>query len=127
MNRKAEKVFDSANDLKSSGNLPEALKLYRAVVDLDPSDPRYWLNLGFCLLELRHWAEAIRSLEKGIALKPAYCEADARLSLAEALEASGHLKKAVEQWKIVSKMEPTYPSHDKPIEEAKKRLQRNQR
>jgi len=89
---------------------------------LDPSDARYQISLGVCLLQLRHWDEAVKALSRGVELKPHYAEADARLFLAEALANAGDLARAQEQLKVVASMEPSYPSYDKPMAEAKKRL-----
>ena len=69
-----------------------------------------------------HYAEAIRLLESGIAMEPHYAEADARLFLADALERSGAIKKAIAQWQVVMHMEPSYPSRHLPMEEAKRKL-----
>jgi hypothetical protein len=44
------------------------------------------------------------------------------MMLADALRGAGRVREARQQWKIVSEMQPTYPSHDAPIQEAKQRL-----
>ena len=67
---------------------------------------------------LKRWDEAIDKLETGINLKPAYAEADTRLYLAEALLKAGRKTDAIRQLDYVSKMEPSYPSYEKPIDEA---------
>ena len=117
VNAAAELEFKEGCSLAEGGDLPAALNRYRAAIDLDDTDPRYWLGLGVALSKLRHWSEAVDALATGVALKPHYAEADARLFLADALIAAGHQKLALEQLEIISRMEPSYPSDD-----AKRRL-----
>jgi len=64
----------------------------------------------------------VEVLTRGVALKPHYAEADARLFLAEALKSNGNAKLAREQLEIVASMEPSYPSYDEPIDEATRQL-----
>ena len=108
--------------LERLGDLPGALTARKQALKLDSADPRHWVSLGAILIELRHWREAVRALEKGVSLHPHYAEADARLFLADAYWGAGQRKKAEEQWRIVSKMEPGYPSGDKPMKEARAKL-----
>jgi tetratricopeptide (TPR) repeat protein len=108
--------------LEQQGDLPRALVSFRRAVELDDTDSRYWLSVGVCLLKLHHWSEAAKALTRGIDLKPHYAEADARLFLAEAFVGGGELNRAREQYRIVASMEPSYPSYDKPMLEATKRL-----
>src|ERR1043165_5912432 len=107
-----------AHKLMQAQRFAEALTVYRRAVITAEDDPRAHIGLGVCLMKLRHWDQAISALRRGIELKPAYAEADARLFLAESLLAAGQKRKAVEQWKIIEGMTPTYPSHEKPQEEA---------
>ena len=118
----AEKAFKEGWRLQEHGDLPGALVCFRRAVDLDNSDSRYWISLGVCLLRLRHWGQSVEALNRGIELKPHYAEADARMFLAEALSNAGDLKRAREQLEVVTSMEPSYPSYDAPILEAKKLL-----
>ena len=118
----AAQVFEEAVQLQGDGDLPKALVCFLHAVDLDASDSRYWLSLGVCLLRLRHWNEAAMALSRGIELKPHYAEADARLFLAEALSNAGEIARAREQLLVVASMEPSYPSYDKPMLEARKLL-----
>jgi tetratricopeptide (TPR) repeat protein len=118
----ATQAFNEAVRLQGEGDMPKALVCFRRAASLDSSDARYEIALGVCLLQLRHWDEAVKALSRGIELKPHYAEADARLYLAEALTNAGDLARAQEQLKLVASMEPSYPSYDKPMAEAKKRL-----
>jgi Flp pilus assembly protein TadD len=122
MNDAAEAAFQKALSLEQSGDLAAASAEFARATELDGTDPRYWINRGVALLNLRHFAEAVRCLQIGIDLKPHYGEADALLFLADALWLAGKKKKAEDEWLTVSKMEPCYPGYDNPIDEAKQRL-----
>jgi len=43
--------------------------------------------------------------------------------LADALWQAGRKKEAEEEWLVVSKMAPSYPGYNNPIDEAKRRLE----
>jgi Flp pilus assembly protein TadD len=118
----AEKAFSEANRLAQQKDLAGALRRYREATDLRKDDPRYWIAYGVCLIELRQFEESVRALRKGIALKPHYGEADARLYLAEALLGARKRADARKELEVVAKMKPTYPSHDRPMVEAKRKL-----
>ena len=111
-----------AAKLMQAQHYAEALTAYRRAVAAAQDDPRAQIGLGVCLMKLRHWDQAISALLRGIELRPAYAEADARLFLAESLLAAGQKRKALAQWKIVEGMTPTYPSHEKPMDEARRQL-----
>jgi len=108
--------------LEIRGNAKDAAEAYQRAIQLLPGDPRPLIALGRLQSACGQYQEAIRLLEAGLAMKPRYAEADARLFLAEALERSGAVEKAIAQWQIVLRTEPSYPSHDKPAEEAKRKL-----
>jgi tetratricopeptide (TPR) repeat protein len=100
----------------------QAVKSFRRAIQCDPKDPRPRIALGRLLQRMGHLKEAIAELKKGIALKPHYAEADARLFLAEAYEKAHDIAKARNQWKVVAEMESSYPSYDEPMREARKKL-----
>jgi cytochrome c-type biogenesis protein CcmH/NrfG len=100
------------------------LQTARDAVKREPSDPRHWISLGVVLLGLRHWSEAVKALKRGIELRPAYVEADARLFLAEALEGADRMAEARKQWQTVLAMEPCYPSYEEPMATARRKLAR---
>jgi len=122
MNREAEKHFINGNQFGEKGDHPSAVEEFKHAIEQDDTDPRYWISYGVCLMVLKHWDEAIDKLETGLGLKPAYAEADARLYLAEALLKAGRKADAIKQLEHVSSMRPTYPSFEKPIDEAKTKL-----
>ena len=117
----AEKYFERARALEEEGELGQAASAYKRLVDL-ATDPRFHIAYGYCLQRLGHWEQSIVQLEQGLALKPHYCESDARIMLAESYWAGGYKAKAIEQWRIVSATKPEYPSYGAPIDEARARL-----
>ena len=118
-----EDRYKEALSLVEKGEHNKALLIYRELIK-ESDDPRFYIAYGTCLQELGHLEESINQLEKGIALKPHYCEGDARLFLATSYLKAGQKNKAIEQWKIVEKMEPEYPSYEEVPNEAKRMLEK---
>jgi tetratricopeptide (TPR) repeat protein len=116
-----ESIYAKAHELQTQGKYGEAVALYKELVK-QAQDPRFYIAYGVCLQALGHWQESVKQLQRGIDLKPHYCEGDARLFLAESLLQSGQRKKAIEQWKLVAAMEPEYPSYEAVPNEAKRKL-----
>lgn len=117
-----EQQYEEALKLEEMQNFPGALSIYKELIK-GSKDPRFFIAYGTCLQQMQHWKQSIALLERGIVLKPHYCEGDARLFLAKAYFETGQKKKAIEQWKIVSKMEPEYPSYQSVPDEAKRMLE----
>lgn len=117
----AEDLFRQAQELQLEGQPGKAAKLYKQLVATH-SDARFHIAFGACLQALHHWQESIAQLQQGLDLRPAYCEGEARLLLAESLVEAGQLKRAVEQWRIVASMPPTYPGYEAVPNEAKAML-----
>jgi tetratricopeptide (TPR) repeat protein len=109
--------------LEEEGNFSEAAPRLAALVAA-ATDARFHAAYGSCLQKLGRWAESIPQFESALALKPAYCEADWRNMLAQSYLHVGQKRRAIEQWRIVAGMEPTYPSHDEPIDEARHMLKK---
>jgi tetratricopeptide (TPR) repeat protein len=104
------------------GDEERAAREWQAAHDLDPNDSRSLISLGLLRSKQGRFEEAIGLLESGIALKPHYGFADAKLFLAEALEGAGNIEQAKEQWREVLELEPMYPSYDEPMKEACQKL-----
>lgn len=124
MSISADSEFSAGISFWEKGDVANAMRHFKAASAIDSEDSRYWVWYGVCLMKLHHWGEAVRVLERGVDLKPAYGEADARLMLAQALENHGDKNGAVAQLRIVVAMEPMYPSYDAPIDEAKTLLEK---
>jgi len=116
-----EGSYAKAQELSSQSKHREAAAIYKELVE-QSEDPRFSIAYGVCLQNLGHWQESAKQLQRGIDLKPQYCEGDARLFLAESLLRLGLKKRAIEQWKIVAAMEPEYPTYEAAPNEAKKKL-----
>ncbi|HPS00479.1 MAG TPA: tetratricopeptide repeat protein [Candidatus Sumerlaeota bacterium] len=93
------------NALDEIGRSDEAIEAYRKAIQLEPDDPRHHISLGACLDKSGRHAEAIPAFRRGIELEPTYGEMSARMYLADALKANDQLPEAIEQWRIVAKME----------------------
>jgi tetratricopeptide (TPR) repeat protein len=111
--------------LERQGYAQEAAEAYQRAIHLLAGDPRPLIALGGLQRIRGQYNEAIKYLEAGLALNPHYAEADARLVLADAFECSGNVRQAVAQWRIVAQMQPSYPSDERPMEEAKRKLVEN--
>jgi tetratricopeptide (TPR) repeat protein len=112
-----------ASALEALKDHGQAARAYREAIRRDGKDPRSKIALGRLLTSMGHLKEAIIELQEGVALKPHYGEADARIFLAEAYEKAKRLPAAIEQRKIVETMEPSYPSYDLPMQEARRKLE----
>jgi cytochrome c-type biogenesis protein CcmH/NrfG len=108
--------------LEQQGRLQDAADAFARASRLLPGDPRPIIAHGHVRRLSGQYQEAIDLLEAAIALKPHCAEADARLMLADAFMCGGKHEQAVAEWRIVAQMNPSYPSHEKPMEEAKRRL-----
>ena len=74
INPKAYKAaYNLAGNLKRAGSFPEAVELYKKVLEIEPSFKMGYFMLSNCYLELGNparYREAISLCQKGIALKP---------------------------------------------------------
>lgn len=119
-----EDLYRQAQALQSSGEHGKAAKVYKQLVAAT-SDARFHIAYGACLQQLRHWQESILQFQRGIDLRPAYAEGDARLMLAASFLEAGQRLKAIEQWRIVASMPPAYPSYESVPDAAKALLARH--
>ena len=105
--------------------LDAAKAAFRRAVELDSNDSRPHFQLGIIFEQEERLEEAARSFRAGLAMKPHYGEADARMSLAGVLEKMGRVGEAIQEWQTVANMDAMYPSYDRPMQEAKRALQRH--
>ena len=87
-----------------------------------PSDPRPPIALGKVLGKLERYSEAALFLEEGRKLKPSYAEADATFIFAEIYKKLDKIDKASCLWNKIAGMDALYPSFDRPMAEAKRKL-----
>ena len=83
---------------------PEAEKVYRHYLTLNPQDPNAHYNLGALALAQGHYEEAILSLQR--AIKDAPDNANAHLYLAQALEKVGQTQEAIHAYRRVLSIDP---------------------
>jgi Tfp pilus assembly protein PilF len=96
----------------------EALEAYRKGVQLEPDEPWHHVSLGICLHQLGRYPEAVSAIRQGVDLEPHYGEMSARMYLADALKANDQLPEAIEQWRIVAKMEEWWDEDEGVAQEA---------
>jgi Flp pilus assembly protein TadD len=108
--------------LQTQNRHADAIPHFQRSHQLAPDDPRPLIALGIGFVRLARYDEAIAILTAAISLKPHYSEADTRLELADAYVGANRLEDAITQWRIVSQMEPNYPSYVSPIDKARQKL-----
>ena len=101
-----ESLYREAIALGEAGEFGQAARLYKRLV-AKSTDPRHFIGYGVCLQRLGHWEQSIVQLERGVELKPHYCEPDARLFLAESYLQANQKARAIQQWRIVERMPPS--------------------
>ena len=108
--------------LERQNKLVEACEAERTAIRLLPGDPRPLISLGWFLHLCGRSAEAVDFLEQELSLKSHYAEPDGQFALSQVYESLGEIGKAATLWRKILKMESAYPSYDRPMEEAKKKL-----
>ena len=63
-------LMAEAGSAQASGDFASAAEAYRKAVEIDPSIPELWANLGLMYHQTGKHAEAIRSFKRAIQLKP---------------------------------------------------------
>jgi len=79
-----------AEKLKGAGQIREAAAEYGAAVDLEPNNPYFVKQQGFCFYRLKKYDEAIRSLSGIFKKDPS--DYYVRSALEKSFEAKGNLK-----------------------------------
>ncbi|OLQ15514.1 UDP-N-acetylglucosamine--peptide N-acetylglucosaminyltransferase 110 kDa subunit [Symbiodinium microadriaticum] len=70
-----QKLFQTALSLTDEGLTDEAVSVYRRLLELDPSRPEPFLNLGLCLASQGEEAEALEAIDKALAIDDRYDDA----------------------------------------------------
>lgn len=104
--RLEEQVFRSALALDEEGRSVEALAVLAPLVH--PRDnPRYLVAYAQCLTRAgRDWEEAVSCIRDALVIEPRYLEGPTRLLLADLLFHNGRRQQAIEQWRMVARMQP---------------------
>lgn len=95
------KMENTAIDLMTKNEFPQAIEVWRGALEKDPNDGRAHRNLAFALGQTGHQAEALTEYQKACDLSPDDPIAFAQFGLAllqsgKSEEAIGHYRKSVE-------------------------------
>ena len=82
----------------------QAIEHYNAALQIQPSDPKTWNNLGISLLAVGRLDEAIRACQEALRLNPNF--EDARNNLAVALNQAGRSDEAIKQFSEAVQLDP---------------------
>ena len=102
--------------LVRAGRIPEAIRQYRAALEMQPAYPGVLNNLGTALDRLGRTPEAIGCYEAALRLEPGF--AAAHYNLARALERTGRTEEAVGQFKEALRIRPDYADGHSDLGEA---------
>jgi tetratricopeptide (TPR) repeat protein len=89
---KAQSPTD-ALQLQGQGDWSKAETVWRALIEANPQDDRYWGSLGACLAHQNRYDEAIQAYKRALVLKPG--EPQSELNLGLAYFKLGRLNKAI--------------------------------
>src|SRR5580700_10023180 len=101
-------TLNRALELHQGGRLAEAEKLYRSVLQADPSQPKAWQFLGvLCGQQGRHDL-ACEYLGRAVALDPG--DAVCHCNLGHAYRSQGRLTEAASSYRQATRMQPGHAS-----------------
>jgi tetratricopeptide (TPR) repeat protein len=99
--------FMTANSLRNSGRVDEAILLYQKAIEIEPSQAMTHFNLGVAYLSKRQPDAAIPELERALELDPkiprAHCD------LGNAMLQNGRAEQAIMHWQRALELQPDYP------------------
>lgn len=96
---KAEELFSQGFKAFKAQRYEEAIKYFKAVIEIDPDAAAVHYGLGFIYGELGRYAEAVEAYKQAIRIKPDVADAHNNLSLAYVK--SGNHDAALEEYKIL--------------------------
>jgi len=85
----------------------QAVIHYGAALQIQPSDPKTWNNMGLSLLAMGRLDEAIHACQEALRLNPNF--EDARNNLAVALNQAGRSDEAIKQFSEALRLDPGNP------------------
>ena len=105
----SDDVLARATAAYQSGDMPNAISMYREFLQLHPDASEIRSNLGAALVRDGQFEAAIREYRTALETMPN--NARVRTNLALAYYKLGRLKEAIETLKILHKLEPVEPKH----------------
>ena len=106
MNKK-EEIFNEAKKLHQSGQIKEAQKLYKKIINKDKNNFQLFFLLGTSFLQTTNYLEAISYLDNAIKLNSNY--ADAYNNRGIALAEIKNYSDAIKDYEICIKLKPNFP------------------
>ncbi len=97
--------FNLASAYMEMGKFDEAIEHYKLSF-IEKEDAGGFNNIGYAFIKLKKYEEAVKWLEKAIALDNALL--DARMNLAKAYRMEGRISDAIKQYEEVLKLKPDF-------------------
>jgi tetratricopeptide (TPR) repeat protein len=96
--------------LEEAGDVPGAIKCYRAAIEYEPNNARMWVNMATGLYQLNQVNEAVKCLKVSLQLAPDVPQNISNLGRMEA--ARGNLEEAFKQFTRALDLKPDFaPAH----------------
>ena len=114
----AEEALQHGIAFHQSGQLDEAIRWYRKVLEIQPENTTALSNMGLVLQSTGKLEEAVASYQKTIAIKPDFAEAYYNLGVA--LQEQGKLEEAVTSYQKAISIKPDYADFRVSLESVKK-------
>ena len=104
---KADEELKKGFELHRAGNLAEAGRIYKAILERDPDNVDALNLLGVIMQAAGNTGAAVTLLQRATELAPDYFAA--HVNLGNALQAAGRAEEAVETFQVALKMNPLMP------------------
>jgi predicted O-linked N-acetylglucosamine transferase (SPINDLY family) len=111
-----EELLAQAVKQHQAGDLRSAAQLYRAIVQVDPSQAQAWYLLGAACRVLGELDEAEASLQEAVRLQPEHADAHNHLGVTRAQR--GKLQEAVLSFRHALRLKPGHPDATRNLQSA---------
>lgn len=102
----SENYRSRGNQFLAEGKLAEAVACYQQAIQIDPSFPEGYLNLGFALKAQKRYEEAERALKQALLLNPKL--EDAHYLIGAIAQHQGKLNVAIESFNTALALKPDF-------------------
>jgi predicted O-linked N-acetylglucosamine transferase (SPINDLY family) len=99
-------LFQTGCEAMASGDYPEAVRLFREIISVNPEIPEVWNNLGIALFKSGSRGKAIETFNHAICLAPSF--ADAHNNLGHALAVCGSTDEGLAACKKAISINPSF-------------------